>query len=505
MNNKGQTTILFSLIISILLLFTLAALEVGRIHLSAVKIKPCVHSMRSSVMADYNAELFERYHLLFLDPTYGTGSEAVLEEKIVDYLETSLNGEDGSTIYQFQVEEVAISERETIMSDNMKLLKQQIKDYESTAGVMNRIKDMLMNFGKNNTDLENAAKETEINGKEILINGKEILVSGENGDGTSDTNAGTEEETAVKEEDYKDPRETLEESLKFGILSFVAPGKDFSKEAYKIKNAPSEKYEEVQREERSKEFDDIGFLNSFLDEATKGINLDQLTENAAFAGYVTSHFSNAMEQKENSVMQCEAEYILKGKDSDYDNMEAVIEEMTWLRMPVNYAYLLTDLEKKSQALTLATAISIVTGTEPFVEVIKYLLLACWAYGESLYEMHILLSGEQIAYIKTSGTWYTDLETLTAVNSVAKQTNGLSYEDCLTILLLKKTGASLDKGYARILDVIQVNLRQDYSTFRITDCVGSMTIQGKVSMNPLFQKGKEEGAYDYYFEEHISYK
>lgn len=498
MNNKGQTTILFSLIISILLLFTLAALEVGRIHLSKVKIKPCVHSMRASVMADYNTELFERYHLLFFDPTYGTGSEAVLEEKIVDYLETSLNGEEGSTIYQFQVEEVALSERKTIMSDNMKLLKQQIKEYESTVGVVNQIKDMLLNFGKSNTDLEDAAQETE-------INGKELPVSGEEGDETMNTKVETEEETAVKEEDYKDPRETLKTSLQFGILSFVAPGKDFSKESYKIKNAPSEKYEEVQREERSKAFDDIGFLNSFLDEATKESSFDQLTENAAFAGYVTSHFSNAMEQKEDSVMQCEVEYILKGKDNDYDNIEAVIEEMTWSRMPLNYAYLLTDMEKKSQALTLATAISIVTGTEPFVEVIKYLLLACWAYGESLYEMHILLSGEQIAYIKTSGTWYTDLETLTAVNDVAKQTNGLSYEDFLTILLLKETGKSLDKGYARILDVIQVNLIQNYSTFRITDCVGSMTIQGKVSMNPLFQKGKEEGVYDYYFEEYISYE
>lgn len=499
MNNKGQTTILFSLITGILLLFTLTALEVGRIHLSTVKIKPCVHSMRSSVMADYNAELFERYHLLFLDPTYGTGSVAVLEEKIVDYLETSLNGEEGNSLYQFQVEEVALSEMKTIMSENMKLLKQQIKDYESTAGIANKIKDLLTDFGKSNTDLEDAAKETE-------INGKELPVSAEKNDNAESSDAEKEEkETAVKEEDYKDPRETLKESLKFGILSFVAPGKDFSKESYKLKDVPSEKYEEVQKEERSRKFDDIDYINSFLKEVTQESALDQFVENVSFASYVTTHFSNAMNPKGDSGMQCETEYILKGKDNDYDNLEAVIEEMTWLRMPVNYAYLLTDVEKKSQALTLATAISIVTGTEPFVEVIKYLLLACWAYGESLYEMHILLSGENIAYIKTRATWYTDLETLTSVNNVTKQAQGLSYEDFLAILLVKKTGISLDKGYARILDVIQLNLMKDYPTFRITDCVGAMTIQGKVSMNPLFQKSEEEGVYDYYFEEYFLYE
>lgn len=499
MNNKGQTTILFSLITGILLLFTLTALEVGRIHLRTVKIKPCVHSMRSSVMADYNAELFERYHLLFIDPTYGTGSEAVLEEKIVDYLETSLNGEEGSNIYQFQVEEVALSEMETIMSDNMKLLKQQIKDYESTAGIANEIKDLLLDFGNGDADLEEAAKETKINGKELPVAAENKEDNG-NSDGEKEDG-----KTAVKEEDYKDPRETLKESLKFGILSFVAPGKNYSKEAYKLKVVPSEKYDEVQKKERNRNFDDIGYLNTFLEEVMQENTFNQLAESVSFAGYVTAHCSNAMNPKGDSVMQCEVEYILKGKDNDYDNTEAVIEEMTWLRMPVNYAYLLTDVGKKSQALTLATAISIVTGTEPFVEVIKYLLLACWAYGESLYEMQVLLSGEEIAYIKTSGTWYTDLETLTAVNSVAKQTNGMSYEDFLTILLVKKTGDSLDKGYARILDVIQLNLTKDYPTFRITDCVGAMTIQGRISMNPLFQKSEEEGVYDYYFEEHFSYE
>lgn len=495
MNNKGQTTILFSLIIGIFLLFTLTALEVGRIHLRSVKIKPCVHSMRSSVMADYNAELFERYHLLFMDPTYGTGSEAVLEEKIVDYLETSLNGEEGSTIYQFQVEEVALAETKTILSNNLQLLKQQIKDYESTAGAVNRIKDLLTDAGRKNTGLDAAAQET-------ASKGKEIDVSGEADEGTTGTDEDSED---VTEDDYTDPRDSLDECLKLGILSFVAPDKNFSKEICRIKHAPSEEYEEVLQEERSREFDDIDFLNSFLDEMTQESALEQLTENAAFASYVTSHFSNGIAKKEGSVMQCEVEYILKGKDNDYDNMEAVAEELTWMRMPMNYAYLLTDPEKKSQALALATTISIATGTGPFVEVIKYLLLACWAYGESLQEVKVLLSGEKIAYIKTKDTWYTDLETLTVVNNVEKQSGGLSYEDFLAILLVKKTGASLDKGYARILDVIQLNLLQDYTTFRIEDCVGSIKIQGKISMNPLFQKSEEEGIYDYYFEEQVLYE
>lgn len=132
MNNKGQTTVFFSLIISVLLLFTFTALEVVRIHMSKVKMMACVHSMRSSILADYNSELFERYHLLFIEPTYGTGSEAAAEEKVIDYLESSLNGEAGTDqgMYRFEVEEIMLTEQENILEDNMKLLKNQITDYE---------------------------------------------------------------------------------------------------------------------------------------------------------------------------------------------------------------------------------------------------------------------------------------------------------------------------------------------------------------------------------------
>ena len=59
MKNKGQTTVFFSLMISVLLLFTLTALEVGRIYMSKVKVQAVVHSAQTSILADYNRELFE--------------------------------------------------------------------------------------------------------------------------------------------------------------------------------------------------------------------------------------------------------------------------------------------------------------------------------------------------------------------------------------------------------------------------------------------------------------
>lgn len=487
MNNKGQTTILFSLSIGILFLFTLTALEVGRIHMSKVKIVPCVHSMRSSIMADYNEELFERYHLLFLDPTYGTGSEAVIEEKMKDYLETSLNGE-GSTLYQFELEEIGLLNRETILSDDMKLLKKQIADYEKTAGLVNRARELTEKLHGDKSSLEDAFNKTEMNAVELNL----------------PENEDKEKKTKDNDVKKKDPRKTLEKSIKLGILAYVAPGINVSKEKKNLKKAPSMQYEDMEAQEWNNKFDDISNLKELLRISTEQDDVNALIQHATFSNYVIMHFSNAINQRDNSVMQCEVEYILKGKDNDYDNLEAVVNEMTWLRMPMNYAYLLTDIEKQSQALTLATTICVLTGTEPLAEIVKYLLLGCWAYGESLHEMKLLLAGESIPYVKTKLTWYTDLETLTADDSVEKLTTGLTYEDYLMVLLAKKSGGALDKGYARILDVIEMNIQINNPTFQIEDCVERVKVQGKVVMNSFFQERDSE-RYNYYFEETISYQ
>lgn len=496
MNNKGQTTVLFSLMISVLFLFTLTALEAGRIYLSKVKIRAVVHSTRSAIMADYNSELFERYHLLFMDPTYGTGSDAAAEEKIKDYLETSLNGEQA--IYHFTVEEAVLSEQKDILADDMQQLKEQIAEYEKTAGLINKAKDLWETLQNKESDIEGAAEETERNGVELP--GEQ----GENEEVSENKMTGENKEEEVKERKVDDPRELLTEALKPGILAFLLPkGGTVSREIHDFSNAPSKEYEEKKEEERDGSFQNIQFLKSFLKQSAKEDSYNGLQRQAAFIDYSISNFSNAVSPREEAVMKCEVEYILKGRESDYDNLEGVVNEMIWLRMPVNYAYLLTDAQKKSEALTLAAAICTASGTMQMIEVVKYLLLGCWAYGETLYEMKQLLSGEKISYIKTGNSWCTDLKNPGTGGFLNKTEKGLDYEDFLMILLAKK-GAK-NTGYARLLDLIEINLQQTDQSFQLTDCVGGLTIQGKINVNPLFRKEREKEGYTFYFEKAFSYQ
>ncbi|MBR1865548.1 MAG: pilus assembly protein [Lachnospiraceae bacterium] len=486
--NRGQTTIFFSLMISVLFLFTLTSLEAGRIYMSRVKVRTAVHSACSNLMADYHSELFERYHLLFLDPTYGTGSEAAVEEKLADYLECDLNVEDGPTIYQFTLDELAAISQDPILEDNMEFLRQQIVEYEKTEGLVHKADGLKAKMQEDNSDVEGAARETEINGVEFP--------ESEN----------TDEEHGKKQSssEVSDPRDLLTDGLKNGLLAFVLPGdQSISKESYAINDPPSRLYQEQEEKKRDSNFQDILSLKDLLKEAAGEKSYSGLVEQAAFVDYVGSLFGNAVNPDEASVIQCEVEYILKGKDSDYENLQAVVEELTWIRMPVNYAYLLSDTKKKSEALTLAAAICTATGTEPMMEVVKYLLLGCWSYGETIYEMRQLLSGEAIAYVKTQETWNTDLKTLSGTGTTAKVEHGMQYEDYLMLLLAKKSGKHLTCSYARMLDLIGCNLQKEDEDFHIADCVGGMVIQGEISVNPLFQKGRETSVYQTCFEERFS--
>lgn len=496
MNNKGYTTVFFTMMISVLLLFTFTALEVVRIHAGKVKIYSCVHSMRSSIMADYNRALFEKYHLLFMDLTYETGSEAVAEEKIEDYLDASLNREKGGGIYTFTVEELAITGEKNILWEDMRQVKEQIVEYEKAAGALEHIKKLTEKLKTAGTDVDQAVKETETNGVELEITGGD---AGEAGANEQETTESQEESVTVE-----DPRETLGNALKFGTLSFVMPNNSVSGEERDFQDAPSAKYEKEKEAERDKGFQDISVFKNYLKESSEDNRTSKLVQQAAFVDYVINNFSRESETKPDSVMQCETEYILKGKPSDYDNLEAVVDELIWIRLPVNYAYLLSDSEKKSEALTVAAGICTAAGTPALIEVVKYLLLGCWAYGETLCEMRTLLSGGEIAYVKTKENWNTDLKNVAAAQGSKKVEQGISYKEYLMILLAEKSATAPDACYARMLDVMELNIKSESPDFQITNCVGAMTIQGKISENPMFIKDRSKEAYECYFEEELEY-
>lgn len=490
MNNKGQTTVFFSLIMSALLLFTFTALEVTRIHMSRVKMMACVHSMRSSLMADYNHELFERYHLFFLDPAYGTDSEAVAEERLESYLEDSLNGEEDDGIYQFRVEEIALTKEVEILYNDMELVKKQIVEYEKEAGIPSHAEELWNTVNSYQQDINAACDETEMNAVELPEGEKESEEEGKEG--------------GDLQEEVEDPRQVLLQAMEGGFLAYLMPDCDLSKEKRDFSKAPSAQYETRKKETQQMDFWNITAWKTFLRNSSEKEATGELMERACLLDYLDKHFSNVVHPAQDSILKGELEYILEGACSDYENAEAVVTDIIFLRVPVNYAYLLTDMEKKSEALSVATAICTAAGTPSLAPVVKYLLLGCWAYGESIHEMQDLLAGKKIPLQKTKMEWRTELTNLVGGKEVAEPTSGLTYEDYLLLLLAAKTEKKWNGCLSRMLDVVELNLQQEDADFCLEGLVGELTIQGKIVVQPFYQMGQEIEQYSYYFEENIAY-
>ena len=498
MKNRGQITVFFSCMISVLLILTFTALEVGRIYCGRMKIRAAVRSAQSCILADYNRALFEKYHLLFEDPTYGTGSFAMVEEKFRNYLDESLNGNDyKKNLYNFDVCEVALSDHKTITDDHMKLLKKQIVDYEKNQGALKKIIDS----GKQMVDAsEEVGKASEKTSKEAT----EITVSSENENGNDDGGSTDDNETGEAQEKVDDPRDVLKDMLSKGMLALLLPAdSQISDEKQDFSQSLSNTYEEKVQKDRDTGFGDVTKLVEVLETSAKEdkTSIINIGEKASFCAYVGDHFSYQGNYKD-TVMHCEVEYIIKGKNSDHDNLEAVLSDIIWMRMPVNYVCLLQDAPKQSEAFTLATAICTSTGTMPMVEIVKYLLLGCWSYGESIYEVRLMMQGEKLPYVKTSAEWNTDLKSLKKANNTISSSVGMGYIDYLNLMLAKKE--SKDIAYARLLDMIELNLKQEDENLSMVNMCGEFVMQGKVRLQPVFIEKSDTSAYEYYFQEQFSY-
>lgn len=482
MNNKGQISVFLSLMICVFVALTFTAFEVTRLYTGKIKIRSCVHSVQTSIMADYDRELFEQYDLLFLDTTYGTGNDAYLEEKITDYMDVSLNGDANimKSEGEYEVEDICVIEKVGIFDDNMKLLKEEIVEYEKSAAMYNYAEQLKAIVEGSSKNIDDACEETQTKAQK-----------------TVETEGGVEN-NMESDEGVKDPRKTLSAMLQGGILNLVMPGNTLSTQVYNLDSATNE-YEK----ENVTDFQDIDAFRSQLTTCADDGKYTGLQEESAFLNYVRNHFSNGVHTWDDRVMKCEVEYILQGKDNDCANMEAVASDLLWMRMAVNYSYILSDTSKKAEAEAMAVAICTATGIPEFEKVVQYLLLGCWAYAESIYEVKDLLDGGRVPFIKTSDNWRTDLESLT-MNGSKKEDTGLSYEDYLMLMLAAKCGTKTDKLYCRMLDLIELNLQQTNPGFQIENCVGLLELQGTISMEPLFLASGKKDIYIEAFHDKISY-
>lgn len=178
--------------------------------------------------------------------------------------------------------------------------------------------------------------------------------------------------------------------------------------------------------------------------------------------YADQHFSDFSVSGGDRVIDYELEYLVAGKNSDKENLEAVVVRILLMREAANVVHIMTDPDKRLMVSEMALGLAGVTVNAAVIKAVEYGLIGAWAYAESVLDVRALLCGDKIALVKSDAQWTSSLGNLAQLFAGSLRAtdcaNGWSYQDYLKgflFLLREKTLAY------RMMDMMEQNLRSIY--------------------------------------------
>jgi len=475
--NGGYVTVFVSLLISAILLIALAVIGISEMSSAKTKSVCALDSAMSSELAGYNRYAFDRYHLLMIDSTYSGRGQAAMEQHMSDALSYNLGD-------SFKVEAMEIASVVGIMDDDMAEFKYQVEEntlYQAAETIVDKIVEKTR---EDDTDTVVSDMDADVEARQAEI---EDADSSSSDDESSETDTGEEGTEATDDTDtVSDPREDLKEAISGGIENLILP-----EDAPIGDNALSpddiSSYGRGAEEQASvnTDFSDYESLKSDL-YTERGWG-DSLVRNAKAIAYATECFNCLTDQKtDDTYLHLELEYLIAGKETDGQNYKRVIDEITAIRFALNFAYIVTDTAKMAELGAVAAALTVAV---PYLEpVVKYLLAGCWSYIEAIADCYMLVRGKTIPYFKSAGTWITDLESLSHLDSLTceETSEGLDYREYLVLLLAFHT----DDIYYRMADLIEMNIRTNSDeSFRVKNAITVFAVNVSIAY-----KGKEFAFY-----------
>ncbi len=513
LNDQGGITVTLALMIPVILLLLLVLLE--GIHVSFGKQRLCdqFFMAQESVLADYDPFLWQEYHILAVDETYHTDSSAMLSHMLKQYAQeegtSSLKG--FSANYPYTIEELTVTDPVSLLEEGV--LVNEIRAYMAKSVTRDVLLQTFADWNQDQKQQITSVKE------EMEACEKEAASQKEQKDlkETEDKKASADQTVQSK---VKDPRKELNKVRKKGLLSFVSGREDWSKEPYDLQaledsiKSQWNSREETAEDESIMEFDKTEDVTSHLKQSwDKQSVTEEVITKAAVALYAGKHFSsmvqtaerpsgsdtNAMKQteEEEQVMQCQLEYLLCGKQSDYDNANSIVHRLLAIRFPVNFAYAATAPDLVAEANAVAAELAGATLNPAVIEVTAYLLLAAESYAEALLDVRKLLHGGRVPYLKTASNFKISLRNLPEVlqevltenetKNSQKQDNseeGLYYADYLGMLLFLQPQ---QVQCCRMLCVMEKRGQQNRTSFALSHMLFSFQAEEKAVLAPAFGK------------------
>lgn len=477
---SGSLSIYFALLITCIGVMILVLVEIARFSGLNSNAGEYTNLAEESLFAGYQPVLLEEYDMFWLDGGFGgadfsmESGEAEMEALLYDNLQSQEKG-FGMDLYRMQVDSVSMTKYLLATDRDGKVFQSQAAAvYKEKMGEIG-VEEILSRIQKI-TDAKNAGgnPQEQITSAESALQAIREQQAAQQGtqqaaqQGTQQAIKGISkgqqgEDTSLAAEN---PLEVNRQLRSLGVLSLTLP-------ANAVLSGKS-----------------INTNHALLKrKCQKGTDNDTIKTGAAerilFQQYIKEYNGSFLNPAESKGLSYGTEYVIAGKGSDQENLEYVVKELLLIREAVNFLYLNTNQEKQAQALTAATVLAGVSANPLLVEAVKQGILAAWAYGESICDVKILLSGGKIPLQKTDASWNIQLSNLGDVVSGNYQGSsyGQDYEDYLQALMYT---LSTKKASYRCMDLMEYTMKQSgYQHAKMDHMIFRMEIQAKYHTSAIF--------------------
>ncbi|MDE5596340.1 MAG: hypothetical protein K2J04_00730 [Lachnospiraceae bacterium] len=475
---KGYITVFLSLSLSLILSLVLMLIEGARISAVRMKFECAADIGMNAVLAEYHRELLKQYDVLFVDSSYGGSSPSIAntEEHLRNYMQKNLQAQKKGgflpvrDFLDMSVSDVEITEYSIASDADGEVLKRQISDYmadypagsilEKISGNIAQVNDAQME----SRDVAGERESYQAQIDEIGLPEEEV------------------EEGVFEEVPLDNPADAANATRSIGVLNLVVDDIDSISTVKTTLSQYISHRSLMQGSGVCQEAEEIsGSANDIL-------FLAYLFEKCGYYGNL----------KEDSLLQYQIEYIIAGKDTDWQNLEQVAKRLLRWREVSNVLYILSDGGKVAQAEAMALALTAVMLLPALTEPVKYTILYAWAYVESLQDVKTLLNGGRVPVYKTAADWKTGIDSIKNVKgSLTNEDSrrGLNYKEYLEVMLFLTN--DYDRTF-RAMDIMEMDIRKTpgNSNFRLDGCFD--TYRARLSVASGFGYSYEmERLYGYY--------
>lgn len=468
MRFRGSITIFFTLLCSVMISVMGGLLLIAKISAGRVQVAAAADQTLFSAMAKYDRQLFEEYHLLYIDGGYGTGTlqlgKALDEmESDLSYLLTpnkereiagginflqlvemsgSITGYTLATDCEGQVfqEQVVSYMKDTVGLQGISLLTQKLK---TESHILESQENLYGDVEGKGTieDYENIKKQVQ---EQQTEESKNIDLNIEDSEHGLNTEKEVDVNTKKSAQQAQEVMDTISVLKKSSLLQLVLP------DSREISGWSAEKSELLRNRNLQ---EGMGYLELSTEKKT-------MADSILFQEYILQNLNCYGEARHGTGPAYGVEWVLFGKLSDVENLESMVTRLLLIREAVNAVSLYNDEYRYEQVRILAEAVAAVLKIPSAQTILEGAITLAWAYSESIVDVYGLLDGREVPLIKESSGWQVEfVEILPAIQNpgeFCKDHEGMTYSDYLRIFLFLKNQEEKITG---CMEVIEQSMRE----------------------------------------------